>query len=167
MVSRVFLCEPSGLTATQRLKSDEWHERLFGFGFDVDQVRQQSYAPDPWPVLRTRIECADGVIVLGFRQLFVSAGSWRPATQVGTAIRGAAWSSPWLHIEAGLAIAFGRPVLIAPEDGVTEGIFATGTWSGALSGTSMDSPNAEVLEAWACSVHTAAATRAHIALTSE
>jgi hypothetical protein len=162
MVPRVFLCEPSGLNPAQRLASDEWHARLFGFGFDVDQLRRENYASEPWPELRTRVEGADGVIVLGFRQLFVSAGSWRPATQAATVIRGAVWSSPWLQTEAGLAIALGRPVLVSPEAGVCEGVFAVETWTGPLCGTSMETPNVEVLDAWAESVTTAAATRARV-----
>ena len=71
MTPRVFLCEPSGLTVTQRLVSDQWHERLFGFGFDVDHLRSDGYAPDPWPGVKAHMAAAHGVVVLGFRQLRV------------------------------------------------------------------------------------------------
>ena len=111
MTPKVFLCEPSGLTLAQRLVSDRWHERLFGFGFDVDQLRSEGYAPNPWLTLRERIEASHGVIVfLGFRQLCVTAGTWRADTEHETHLKGH-WSSPWLHIEAGLAIGAGLPLL--------------------------------------------------------
>jgi len=148
---RIFLCEPAGLSAAQRSASDHWHERLFGFGFDVDQLRRPDYAPDPWPGLKRRMDGAHGVVVLGFRQLFVSSGHWRPNTEHETAASGT-WSSPWLHIEAGLAIAFGLPLLLAPETGVREGVFAPETWTGAHRGTSLETPDPGIVGAWARSV---------------
>jgi hypothetical protein len=151
MTPRVFLCEPSGLSTAQRRASDHWHERLFGFGFDVDQLRSESYAPDPWPGLRERLTAAHGVLVLGFRQLFVTTATWRRDTDHESDV-GGTWSSPWLHIEAGLAIATGLPLLLAPESGVREGVFAPETWTDPLRGTSMENPDAGIVTAWARAV---------------
>jgi hypothetical protein len=151
MTPRVFLCEPSGLTLAQRLVSDRWHERLFGFGFDVDQLRSEGYAPNPWPSLQEHIDAAHGVIVLGFRQLCVTAGTWRPDTEHESDLKGC-WSSPWLHIEAGLAIGAGLPLLLAPESEVREGVFASETWTGPVCGTSVEAPAVGVVTQWAQAV---------------
>ena len=158
MTPKVFLCEPSGLTLAQRLVSDRWHERLFGFGFDVDQLRSEGYAPNPWLTLRERIEASHGVIVLGFRQLCVTAGTWRADTEHETHLKGH-WSSPWLHIEAGLAIGAGLPLLLAPESGVREGVFASETWTGAVRGTSLEAPAVGIVAQWARAVTAQFVTR--------
>ena len=158
MTPTVFLCEPAGLAAAQRVASDDWHERLFGLGFDIDQIRREDYEPDPWPGLRTRIRAAHGVVVLGFRQLYVSAGTWRRGTAFESGMAGT-WSSPWLHIEAGLALAEGLPLLVVPESGVREGVFAPHTWSAALRGTSMAAADDDVIGSWARSVEERCALR--------
>jgi hypothetical protein len=135
MTPRVFLCEPSGLAAPQRLTSDRWHERLFGLGLDIDQLREVDY----------------GVLVLGFRQLHISTATWRPGVEAGTDLAGS-WSSPWLQIEVGLAVAVELPLLVVPEAGVREGVFAPETWTGTVLGTSMAAPDDDVIESWARSV---------------
>lgn len=148
---RVFLCEPAGLAVTQRVVSDDWHERLFGVGFDVDQLRSADYEPDPWPGLLKRIRAAHGIVVLGFRQLYVSAGIWRRDTKFETEVA-TTWSSPWLQIEVGLALAEGLPTLVVPERGVREGVFAPEAWTNAVCGTSMADPEGDVINSWARSV---------------
>jgi hypothetical protein len=151
MTPKVFLCEPSGLTSAQRLVSDRWHERLFGLGFDVDQLRSVGYQRDPWTGLMRRVHAAHGVLVLGFGQLFVSAGTWRRGTEQETDLV-ATWTSSWLHVEAGIALAAGLPILVARESGVREGVFASETWTGALRGTSADSPDTTIIDEWATAV---------------
>jgi hypothetical protein len=155
---RIFLCEPSGLDGPQRLMSDSWHERLFGLGMDIEQLRSTNYEADPWAVLLARMRAAHGVVVLGFRQLYVSTGAWRPGTQFETDMAGT-WSSPWLQIEVGLAVAEGLPLLVAPEPGVFEGAFSPETWTGTLFGTPMANPDTGVVDRWARSVGRRSASR--------
>lgn len=151
MMPRVFLCEPSGLNATQRCISDQWHERLFGLGFDVDRLRSEDYESNPWSGLVGHIHQAQGVLVLGFGQLFVSAGTWRRGSEQERSLV-ATWTSPWLQLEAGIALGAGVPVLVARESGVCEGVFASETWTGPLRGTVADNPDEGVLEDWANAV---------------
>ena len=98
-----------------------------------------------------RMRAAHGVVVLGFRQLYVSAGSWHLGAEFETETAGT-WSSPWLQIEVGLAVAEGLPLLVVPELGVGEGAFAPETWTNALFGTSMAAPDDGVVDSWARSV---------------
>jgi hypothetical protein len=161
MTPQVFMCEPSALTSAQRLVSDRWHERLFGFGFDVDQLRSEGYQRDPWTELMRRMDTAQGVLVLGFGQLFVSGGIWRRGTEQETDLV-ATWTSSWLHVEAGIALAAGRPVLVARESGVREGVFASETWTGALRGTSAETPDMSIVEEWATAVAKQSALRVYV-----
>lgn len=152
MTPRIFLCEPSSLSPSQRALSDRWHERLFGLGFDVDQVRSDSYSRDPWKSLIDRITTADGALVLGFGQMFIASGTWRDGSPQQSHVVGATWTSSWLQAEVGIALAAGVPVLVAPELGVSEGVFAPETWTGPVLGTGIDTPDVRVVEAWAARV---------------
>lgn len=147
----VFLCEPTELTRAQRRISDWWHECLFGLGFNVEQLRRDRYERDPWPILLRYFRSADGVLVLGFRQLIINSGVWREGTVEQTDVA-TTWTSPWLHAETGMALASGLPVLLASESGVSEGVFAAGTWTSALAGTSAEAPDADVVNLWASAV---------------
>lgn len=64
-----------------------------------------------------------GVVVLGFRQLDIYAGSWRPDTPEESSVAGAAAATPWNQVEAGMAAALGLPVFILRDPGVTGGVF--------------------------------------------
>lgn len=153
MTPKVFLCEPSGLSSAQRLMSDRWHERLFDLGFDVHQLRRDAYQREPWSGLLRHLDAADGVLVLGFRQLIVASGTWRRGTEQETEVS-ATWTSSWLHLETGMALARGIPVLVAPESEVREGVFAPDTWTGALRGTTAEAPDRGVVDEWAGAVAT-------------
>ena len=151
MTPRVFLCEPSVLSPEQRRLSDQWHERLYGYGFDVDQIRKRDYQPNPWPQLLGRLQEAQGVLVLGFAQLRVKSGTWRSGTAEMAALV-ATWTSPWLQVEAGVGLASELPVLVAPDAGVAEGVFASESWVGELRGTPVASPDETVVDEWAGAV---------------
>lgn len=160
MTPRVFICEPSGLSLSQRSLSDRWYERLFGLGFDVDHIHSDSYSRDPWGTLVQRITTADGALVLGFGQMSIASGTWRQGCPQQRDVVNATWTSSWLHAEAGIAIATGVPVLIAPESGVSEGVFAPAAWTGPVLGTGMDTPDDRVVEAWAARVDVRSRSRA-------
>jgi hypothetical protein len=151
MTPRVFLCEPSGLSAEQRVLSDRWHERLFGLGFDVDQLGSNEYERDPWSVLLRRIGASDGVLVLGFSQLVVSAATWRANTDQERQVT-PTWTTSWLHLEAGMALAAGLPLLVAAGSGVAEGVFESAVWIGAVRGTALEDPDTCVIDRWVAEV---------------
>lgn len=120
----VFASRPSALSLDQEYVFNQWHRTLLECGFRVERLLRCQYNADPWEQLKRLLMRADGVLVLGFRQ---PAG---PDTcrQHGTR------TSPWLQIEAGMAIMVGLPVLAVPEDNVGDGVFAPATWRGNLSG---------------------------------
>jgi hypothetical protein len=56
------------------------------------------------------------------------------------------WTSSWLHLEAGMAVALGLPVLVAADAGVEEGVFSSDVWSGQVHGTALSSPGEAAIE---------------------
>jgi hypothetical protein len=151
MKPKVFLSQPTGLTIPQHQISERWQRHLYSQGFSVEQLLRESYRADPWHGLMRLFASCDGVLVLGFRQLAVHYGQWRRGTEEESNVT-AIWTSPWLHTEAGMALAAHLPVLVAPESGVCEGVFASDTWNGPLAGTSAEAPNYYLVERWAASV---------------
>jgi hypothetical protein len=70
------------------------------------------------------------------------------------------WSSPWVQIEAGMAIASNKPVLAVPECGVSEGVFAPENWTANVFGALAENPRSLTVERWAAAVHKTRALRA-------
>jgi hypothetical protein len=134
---RVFVSRPAVLSKEQDVRSQQWFRHLASLGFEFFALERSSYDIVPWNQVRSAVEEADGVLILGFRQLQVDQGLWRPGT---TECRLAPrwWGTPWNHIEAGLALMTPAPVLVAPEEGVTEGVFCSELWGGNLFGAALE-----------------------------
>ena len=66
--------------------------------------------------------CA-GAIVFGFAELRISDGLWRSGTADEAKVIGRAWSTPWNHVEAGMAAMINLPLLLVAEPDVTNGVF--------------------------------------------
>jgi hypothetical protein len=140
MSPRVFVGMPAIITARQQPYLDQWLGWLKDQALDVVQLERGAYGSDPWRGLTELLSRVDGVALLGFRQLDARAAIWRPATNEEARAPGW-WTSPWLHVEAGIAVGLGLPVLAAPDDEVTEGVFSPDAWSGGVFGTALSSPD--------------------------
>jgi hypothetical protein len=90
-------------------------------------------------------------VVLGFRQMDMRHGLWRGGTAEMETVS-AVWTSPWMHVEAGMAIESNKPVLAAPERGVTEGVFAQHNWIANVFGSDVENPRSPGVERWAAAV---------------
>ncbi len=73
--------------------------------------------------LRRRMSGCAGAIVFGFAELRISDGLWRPGTADEAKVTGRAWSTPWNHVEAGMAAMINLPLLLVAEPDVTNGVF--------------------------------------------
>ncbi|CAM5580332.1 hypothetical protein GCM10010378_35520 [Streptomyces viridochromogenes] len=139
--AEVFLGAPSILTAPQQTRLEQWVAWLEGESFRVRRLNRDCHGEDPWHTL-TEVLCqADGVVLLGFRQLDARRSVWRPGTEE-EAPSSTWWTSPWLQLEAGIAVGLSLPVLVVPEDGVTEGVFDPAGWTGQVTGTALHTPGA-------------------------
>lgn len=143
----MFLSRPAVLSGSQERESQRWTGAIEAAGLRVARIQRTGYEPDPWTQLRSKLEQVDGAIILGFRQLSVN-GLWRADTPEEVA-EVATWTSPWLQIEAGMALMQGLPVLVVPERNVSEGVFERRRWTGLLFGTEMErEPVGEPGNAW-------------------
>ncbi|RMB80690.1 hypothetical protein [Streptomyces shenzhenensis] len=136
---RVFLGAPSILTPGQQTTLERWVGWLERQPFQVVRLGRDGHGDDPWHTLSRLLTQVDGIVLLGFRQLHAPDAVWRPDT--GEESRSARWwTSPWLQLEAGMAVALSLPVLVAPEDDVAEGVFQPETWNGQVRGTRLSTP---------------------------
>jgi hypothetical protein len=78
----------------------------------------------------------------------IRGGLWRGGTAEMETVS-AVWTSPWMHVEAGMAIASKKPVRAAPECGVTEGAFAQHNWVANVFGSDVENPRSPGVERWA------------------
>jgi hypothetical protein len=137
--TRVFLGAPAVLTEQQQARLDPWLRWLEDQGLAVVRLRRGDYGGDPWPGLWALLAQADGVVLAGFRQLDATTATWRPGTSEAAHPAGW-WSSPWLQLEAGIALGLGLPVLALADEGVREGIFDPAAWAGPVHGASLSAP---------------------------
>jgi hypothetical protein len=141
----VFLGVPAVLTARQELCLEQWLRWLEHQGLEVVRFKRSAYSRNPWHTLMELLAHTDGAVLLGFRQLDARAAIWRPYTEE-EAHTADWWTSAWLNLEAGMAVALGLPVLVAPDEGVKEGVFSSGVWSGHVHGTALSSPDEADIE---------------------
>ena len=155
MTARAFVSRPTTLTPEQEATCGEWLGAIRALGVEPVDVARADYERSPWRQLSDAIRSADGALILGFRQLEVLDGRWRPGTHEASRPE-QWWATPWNGLEAGLAIMAGKPVLVAADDGVCEGIFAPEVWGSGVYGLSLGAaldPIPPQLEAWADAVH--------------
>lgn len=121
---RVFVSRPSTLTSSQQAVWRLLEDTLEAAGAEVVTLERSDYPPAGVlsELHRVMADCR-GVVVLGFRQLEISAGSWRPGTPEERPIDGTAEATPWNHVEAGIAAALRLPMFIVRDQGVTGGVF--------------------------------------------
>lgn len=84
--------------------------------------------PNNAPVHAVRellLQC-QGVIVLGFRQVFIEKGFGKFRTDKQTLMDGTYLPTAWNQIEAGMAFMCDVPMLIICEDSVSGGVFDVG-----------------------------------------
>ena len=151
MTPQVFVSRPAVLSREQKSSCHNWLRALTVLGFEAIALDRAAYDPVPWEQLRHTIRSADGALILGFRQLKVIDGQWRPETDEA-APPAHWWATPWNEVEAGLAIMATIPVLVAAEEGIEEGVFSSDVWGSDVYGFSLGAelePTPPPVAAWA------------------
>jgi hypothetical protein len=149
MTPRIFLSRPSLISPEQEMAAGRWSRSLQRMGMEQIAPLPGYVGGTLWATLRRNLEAADGALILGLRQLRIDEGCWRPDT-VAPADPAKWWPTPWNHVEAGMAIMAGLPLLAIREDGVAGGIFDSCEWTHGIYGADLDSPATEPsVMAWA------------------
>lgn len=122
--AQVFVSRPSTLTPSQQTVWRLIEDAVEAVGADVVTFERSDYPPAGVlsDLCRAMAGCR-GVIVLGFRQLEIHTGCWRPGTPEERSVDGTVEATPWNQVEAGIAVALQLPVFIVRESGVTGGVF--------------------------------------------
>lgn len=126
-MGNVFVSKPNALTKVQTNFWVQLRELLEQRNLVPRTLGETDY-PNGSPISAVRdlmISC-DGAIVLGFQQIEVLIGTEKKDTPKKRSVNGARFPTPWNQIEAAMAFAFEKPVLILREEGVSGGIFELG-----------------------------------------
>jgi hypothetical protein len=120
----IFVSRPSTLTPYQQAVWQILQNTLESVGANIVTFERSDYQPAGVlsDLHRVMANC-HGVIILGFRQLEISSGRWRPGTPEERSVEGAAEATPWNQVEAGIAAALRLPFFIVRDSGVTGGVF--------------------------------------------
>ena len=137
---QVFVGTPAALIPQQRARLNAWLAWSEDQSLHVVRLERSAYDSHPWRQLARYLARADGVILLGFRQLDARNAIWRPETSEQDSGLGW-WTTPWLQVEAGMAAALRIPVLVAAEGEVKEGVFSPDVWAPPLYGTALEAPD--------------------------
>ena len=70
--------------------------------------------------------CSGGVI-LGFSQSIARQLERKPGTRERTIVKNVKLPTPWNQLEAGILFSLRLPLMVFREDGITGGVFDTGT----------------------------------------
>lgn len=103
--------------------------------------------------IRSEIEKCDGVIIIGFKYMIVHDGICRPGTTEKKNIAGHILPTPWNNIEAGMACAIGKPILLLYDPDMREGIFDPDINDKKITRISMSSDEAKFNEEFIKWVH--------------
>ncbi len=121
---RIFVSRPSVLTAPQEAMWRVIDDILRMAGAEPVTIARSDYPPaGVLAEVRGAMTTCSGVVIVGFRQLEVAAGRWRAGTAEERDADGLALSTPWNHVEAGMAAALSLPVFVIREPGLAGGVF--------------------------------------------
>lgn len=161
----VFVSRPTAVNPEQGPFCDALVDVLAGEGLQARTLGVTDY-PGMAPlaeVLALMGEC-NGALALGLRQLHVETGEAKAGTSAAAMVTDLYLSTPWNQIEAGMAVALGRPLLVAREKGVEGGVFDIGSSDRFIHQVEFDtewleSPRfRQPFEAWVADVHEFALT---------
>lgn len=138
----VFVSRPTWVPAEFSKGLDGFLGFLVSLGFQPRTLGSTDYpAKAPLDEVIRLLDACRGLIVLGYPQIVVTAGSVK-----GTpAPPNMCLSTEWNHIEAGLGYARGLPLLVIHHVGVTRGIFDHGALPNFIHSIDLSDP------AWALS----------------
>jgi uncharacterized protein YjbI with pentapeptide repeats len=121
---RVFISRSGSLDVRQRTLAQELKDLIQSVGCTTVELHREEYNHSGIVAqLSDRLDGCGAMIVLGFKSVHVETGSYRDNTEDKRSLKNEFLTSPWLHIEAGMALMKNIPVLLICDEGISEGIF--------------------------------------------
>ena len=154
---KVFISKPGTLNVLQQELVREVRRILAEENIDATTVERGDY-PNVGAISEVRrvLMGCSGALVIGFRQLEVTKGTWRSGTGEAKSVEDVALPTTWNHVEAGMAAMAGLPMLFLVERGVIGGLFELGDVGHSVTTLDLMQPNHDEvrrsIEGWAHSV---------------
>ncbi|MDX8397244.1 MAG: pentapeptide repeat-containing protein, partial [Mariprofundaceae bacterium] len=124
--SEIFISRPGVLDARQKMFLVDVKEALAMNGFNPVELNRGEYNQQKvLSNLVERVEKCTAMVVFGFRSTHIIEGAHRYSTADARTIKDEFLSTPWNHIEVGIAISQKMPLLMLVDEGVTDGAFAS------------------------------------------
>ncbi len=121
---KVFISRPGILDIRQSHIVEIIKSKILASGIECVELERGDYeAANVVSKLNKEIGQCVGIIVFGFRGLFIKEGEYRIGTDDHRLIQSAFVSTPWNQIEAGIGIAQEKPTLLIHEPEVSDGLF--------------------------------------------
>jgi len=121
---KVFISRLGVLDARQRLYVESVKDIVGNSHFLPLELSRDMYdASNVLSNLANKIGSCTAVIAFGFRSLHIVDGILRHSTEDSRTIKNEFLSTPWNHVEVGMAIAMRIPVLLLADDGIIDGAF--------------------------------------------
>jgi hypothetical protein len=126
----VFVSGPTNLSPEQEVARKRIIKQLEHLNLEPRALGRSDY-PTEFPLREVYIiakHCSGGII-LGFKQIQVTAGTIKHGTEQASEIepkQPISIPSPWNHLEAGIMFGLRLPLLIFKEEGVSGGVFDNG-----------------------------------------
>jgi len=121
---RVFVSKPGGVDERYGQTVEAVRGLIERQDFVCETIERSQYPrfSGAAEVYRAMSGCA-GVVILGLPQHTIREGIWRSATGEEQRVPEVLQPTPWNHLEAGMAVAQGLPILVVCPRGVAGGIF--------------------------------------------
>lgn len=122
--NKIFISRIGVLDARQKLIVDSLKDILTKFGVAHLELSRDMYdATNILSNLSSKIDSCSAMIVFGFRSIHVIEGIFRYNTEDSRHVQNEFLSTPWNHIEIGMAVMKAKPVLMIVEDKINDGAF--------------------------------------------
>lgn len=128
MSINIFVSRPNALDNNQELTIKLIQELLKSRGLDARTIGATDFSNDsPMKAVEQLMRKCSGAVILGFPQMIIQKGIYKPSTNQEMSIKNKLLPTPWNHIEASMAYMLELPMLIIRNKGVDGGIFDNGT----------------------------------------
>jgi hypothetical protein len=121
---KVFVSRLGVLDARQRLYVDSVKDIVTHLGAHSLELSRDMYdASNVLSNLSEKIASCTAMIAFGFRSIHIVDGVYRYSTEDARAVKNEFISTPWNHLEVGMALMKRMPVLLLADEGIADGVF--------------------------------------------
>ncbi len=123
----VFISSIGNLSPKQVEYMNALRNHLKEFNIDTLYLSRSEYRNSGQiSTIQGKIAKVNGVIIVGLKNMLVKEGEYRPSSSDRHTVRNVWLPTSWNNIEAGIASALGKPILVIHQAELTDGIFDRG-----------------------------------------